>query len=1587
MTPKKCIGLALGALGGTAVLAAGAAGFLLFTTPGLEFAARTAVKYVPGLSIGGIEGRIDRLTITDFAYEMPGVTVAAKRLHTVFDLAALFNSFARIEAVDVSGLAVTVETSAMAPSAPAPEEESAPLALQLPAPWRFAVERLSVEDADIVADGNRVVWGSFTTGAAWSGRALQLTPTVLEDVRLTLAKAAEAPSSSVSSASSGARTQASEPAQASQEAYEPQATEAPAPTEVAANHVSAGASDTAPQNAPNRAPAAEGAEAPSPEKVASAPSATSDAPAAAVSSDASSVPKSAPSDSGFTFTGRDEAEAPVYAGKFEAPKPRGVQKSIAEVLDETFANPLIEALPAVELPLDVTIEDLSIRNIRWTNAPDFGVPTTDVARIHLRASTLGSIVTVQTAEIVSPEGDLAFEGKVRLADTWPLDLRLAVGMDAERVASLVPALRPYFEANRPAGAGALSDSVELRATLSGALLERLGFDLTLKNLLAEPFMVSGDAALAEPKLPLRLDLSLPALTVPLPQSEEGTDAVNSAESANATDKPTEVAAADAAKAPAAPASPAKPATKPGKPATETKASTHFEATAPAATTVVSATAAESSANASNPANAVDADGIADPGRPLLGDRVTVRDLRVLFSGDTDDYRLDVSTSVRAELPGSGLAAPAGVDLELRGNGNLNGIRLESLAARFTEGGSGAVKLAGGVEWRRGFVWRGKLETNPEGIDARALVPTAPEYLRGSVDSIFTGNKTGVWRATLSNVKIDGKFGDALLETEGGVWTAHDRSAGFNNFRVRLGKNTLRLDGALQGVRAFDLRAEVDAPGFEHTIEGLRGRAKGFVKLLGTGARPIVDADFAADGLGWQDLSVGKVVLKGKLRNQISEKVMREVIANAKAAKAEYDRQIAEREARGESPEGLSSRDAAVAAALETALAKGELSGEISLAVDDLTLGEGIDYPKIRLLTKGRETNHQVTLAVEGEPVSGSLTVKGAVNRRTFDWKGSLEGADIRTPAGVWKQAQPMDIRYTHATKDIRLGAHCWTHEFGEVCLAKPANLRNAGERGAVEVVLKKLDLGLLKPYLPKKRDTIQGIATGNVKASWNLASGALPDVDLLFELPKLDYRTRIDGARFPVSIEDVRVTGRVRKDAAEVLWHLVPSEGAVVDGRIGVSDPLGDRKLTGRVRATNVTPVTLKPLLSRGEKAEGRLDADLTASGTLAHPEIRGRAAFTGLNVDAAMLPLTMEPSDVVFTFLGTSSVLEGALNTRDGNLIVRGSADWSTPADWRARVSAKMSDDKGVLRIAVPPMVTLSAVPDIEARASAERVTLTGRVVIPDARIEVESIPESAVKVSSDAVMLDENLQPKLAPEPPIPFESRVAVELKRALIDAFGLKAALNGELQAVQDPKHGLGLSGQINIPAGRFRAYGQDLMIRRGTVLFAGPVDNPSLSIEAIRNPETTADDVTAGIRVTGTASKPEVTLFSDPAKSQEETLSYLLRGEGLGTLGEGEGNMMTSMLLALGTSTGSPVLGAIGDSVGISNLGIDTTGVGDNSQVVVSGYVLPGLQVKYGIGIFDSLATLTLRYRLMPRLYLEAVSGVDQAIDFLYRFDF
>jgi translocation and assembly module TamB len=210
------------------------------------------------------------------------------------------------------------------------------------------------------------------------------------------------------------------------------------------------------------------------------------------------------------------------------------------------------------------------------------------------------------------------------------------------------------------------------------------------------------------------------------------------------------------------------------------------------------------------------------------------------------------------------------------------------------------------------------------------------------------------------------------------------------------------------------------------------------------------------------------------------------------------------------------------------------------------------------------------------------------------------------------------------------------------------------------------------------------------------------------------------------------------------------------------------------------------------------------------------------------------------------------------------------------------------------------------------------------------------------------------------------------------------LIGRLNVAQKDK-GPMITGEVNIQNGSYRSFGQDLLIQEGKILMNGPVDQPYVSIRAVRNPNNTQDGVIAGVKVTGPADEPAVSIFSEPAMPQANALSYLLRGQNID--GEAGGNAMTTALIGLSLAQSGKVVGEIGQAFGVQDLQLDTAGAGDDSQVTVSGYILPGLQVKYGVGIFSSVGEFTVRYRLMRDLYIEAVSGLDSAVDLLYQFEF
>ena len=79
------------AAGGVLVLTAAGLAWLVVTPSGQQTLLRTALPLVPGLKADSIEGHFFDLSITNVAYEMPGLSVGADRITLKLDRRALLS--------------------------------------------------------------------------------------------------------------------------------------------------------------------------------------------------------------------------------------------------------------------------------------------------------------------------------------------------------------------------------------------------------------------------------------------------------------------------------------------------------------------------------------------------------------------------------------------------------------------------------------------------------------------------------------------------------------------------------------------------------------------------------------------------------------------------------------------------------------------------------------------------------------------------------------------------------------------------------------------------------------------------------------------------------------------------------------------------------------------------------------------------------------------------------------------------------------------------------------------------------------------------------------------------------------------------------------------------------------------------------------------------------------------------------------------------------------------------------------------------------------------------------------------------------
>lgn len=841
---------------------------------------------------------------------------------------------------------------------------------------------------------------------------------------------------------------------------------------------------------------------------------------------------------------------------------------------------------------------------------------------------------------------------------------------------------------------------------------------------------------------------------------------------------------------------------------------------------------------------------------------------------------------------------------------------------------GRVQIDGQANWEKNVRFAAAL--NLSGLNTKEVLPQTPLTVDGSF-VIWGERQNGRWKAKLQDLTVLGELRGQSLALTGAVESHGNGIVEAHELYFAVGNNTFEFSGKAdfaKDVPELDFKTKIDAPDFGLVDPNLLGSVKGTLAVTGTTRLPVINADLTARNIDYFGTTLKRGHLTGRMR----------------------------------------SRDV--------------VSGRLTLQLTDFKT-QGVDIRKATIELRGNELRHNLTVHTEGTPISVDAKISGIYERMLGNWAGALAELKVKTAYGPVTLEKPMRLAYVPDLNRANVSKACLAHTHARLCLENDLKI-DLTNRSDLRILigLPKFDLAFIKQYFPG-RFVADGIIKANADVTLPAGLSELPRGRVTVRAQDISTKYRMDLSDLKVGFNSVQLSFANAKDSIEGNWKIDIKDNGDIEGSLRMSDLFNTRTVDGALKFVAVDATLVNSFLSPGESAEGQWFGNLRFAGTLEEPLIYGRTGLFNAKLDSTKLPFEMLPSDIKLTFNGNSSTLEGHLKTPQGEVALNGSADWRTIGEGKAIVTTKVSN----LRVTLPPDIEFDLTTDVTCEASSDLIKLNGAISIPWAKVSVSKLPASAVDVSDDAVRLDRPRAKKKAAGKPIPIESNLRIHIGDDVrVEAMGLKARLTGNLNVIQD-NGTLGLTGQISVPSGSFKAYGQDLLVRRGEFHFVGAVANPLLDLEAIRNPDRTADDVIAGIRVTGSVDSPQVAVFTDPAKSETEALSYLIRGEGLDPSGDSDNTMITSALINLGLSQGSHVFESLGDAVGISGLGFETEGVGDSSQLVVSGYVLPGLKVKYGVGIFDSLATLTLRYRVIPRLYVEAVSGVDQALDLLYSFEF
>ncbi len=670
-----------------------------------------------------------------------------------------------------------------------------------------------------------------------------------------------------------------------------------------------------------------------------------------------------------------------------------------------------------------------------------------------------------------------------------------------------------------------------------------------------------------------------------------------------------------------------------------------------------------------------------------------------------------------------------------------------------------------------------------------------------------------------------------------------------------------------------------------------------------------------------------------------------------------------------------------------------IKGDVLVAPEDMQVNIKGNATQISVNSKTIE-ELDVDIKTENKIISGQIDIKKTENNSAqivFDSSNLFEeqkdieiskflisysGKDIQNKESIYISTKPGQI-------DISSLNLYSENSF----ITADATIIN-GKASKINLDITNLDLSNLSETI-QLNPPVTGTVNANLKLAGTVSD---PVIECTVDTDSLSYR-EFSSDSLDVKInylnENLDLFLNASSGGKDILYIKGQADIDLNLNNIDKSLEKSEVQLVMKSSGVDLSPIA--GIMKDIDEIDGKLIIDLKASGKILNPSVNGNMALNEVNLKVSLLRNNIRIHNAQLIMNGSNGILkELDIHTGDGTGKFSGQIDLS---DFSYQINGEL--DKLLLK---PDRISANLTGNIDLEGKNEKMDITGDLKVDKARV---NLPKEKQKQVADIKFVEDNERPDefmIGETKKTDFfidniGMNITIDVaNNSWVKGQGANVELGGELIANKKYGEDVRLFGNIDAKRGTYESFGKLFKIEEGNINFTGrPKINPLLDIKALYN----VASVNIYIQITGTAEKPTINLSSDPPKTENDIVSYLLFGTSSENIGTSQRNSIQSITSGI---VGGIALNELEQLLG-NKLALDIVSIGGGAsgpQIEVGKYVTDDLYIAYERGSVQTIYNSTdiivdkmfVEYRIFEFLTLQSdVGGENSGADVFFNYNY